>query len=97
MINLVEVFKKIEKENEDPDFSLVKKRFSKKEDLHALIRLDKLFPDDGFIIDSTDFDKVFISINMDKFKEVATEELIFELWNCGVNYDVEHDLLFLYC
>lgn len=68
-------------------FDRVANKLSKRHDLHAFIVLDKLFPDDYNIIECASHDEIYLSVNVEEFAEVATEELIIELVRCGVFFD----------
>lgn len=67
------------------------------DDLCAFILLDKLVPVKfGDIVCAAEHDEIWLSTDITKLAEVATEEDIKFLVGCGVRYSGEHNCLCMY-
>lgn len=85
MINLEKVFSELFESDEYLKFERIQNPLHRRRDIAAFILLDKLVPsgsDD--IIEAAGHDVVWLSINVEKLAEVATEEDILYLYRCGV-------------
>lgn len=85
MINLQEAFDKLFEADEYLKFDRIQNPLHRRRDIAAFLLLDKLVPDgDTDIIEAASHDVVWLSINVEKLAEVATEEDILYLYRCGV-------------
>lgn len=95
-MNIGELDHLFEKHNEQYlKFDLVEAKRSKRPDVHAFIVLDELMPPEGIqdLIGSATHDEFYLSLDVKKFAEVATEPLIIDLIRCGVRFDSYNDAL----
>jgi hypothetical protein len=67
-------------------------------DVHAFLLLEELAPGDGseHLIVSAEHDRIWLSTDLDKLEEVATEEQLRELHRCGVLFDKDQDSLAMF-
>jgi hypothetical protein len=93
MINVAKTFDKhfpeyLKFENIDPALCP-----SRRPDLCAFIRLDKMFPAEHYedIICGTNHDEIFLNVSVDSFKNVATDEDVLYLVRCGVRFVRDDD------
>lgn len=93
-MNLTEMFEKYE--NEYLHFERVENKLSPRPDVHALILLTGLFPDDQDMICNAQHDIFYLDINCERFAEIATDEIIRELSRCGVHYEEEDESLAMF-
>lgn len=85
MTNLKKVFDKLSEAGEYLKFDRIQNPLHRRRDIAAFLLLDKLVPDgDTDIIEGAMSDVVWLSVNVDKLAEVATEEDILYLYRCGV-------------
>jgi hypothetical protein len=83
--NLEEAFQKVSDAGEYLQFSKIEKPLHRRRDIAAFLLLDSLVPDENTdIIEGASHDVVWLSINVEKLAEVATEEDILYLYRCGV-------------
>lgn len=83
--------------NEFLEFDRVENKVSQCHDLHAFILFEKL----GVcrydeIVSAAEHDIIHLSVDTDKFAEVATPELILELSRCGIMYDDIEDVFTMF-
>lgn len=74
-------------------FDRVENKRSSRPDIHAFILLNEMFPGTRDMISAAEHDAIYLDIDVEKFKEKATDEQIIELTRCGVIYDSETDSL----
>ncbi|MCA2593986.1 MAG: hypothetical protein IM526_02345 [Microcystis sp. M38BS1] len=85
MINLQQAFQKVSDAGEFLQFSKIEKPLHRRRDIAAFLLLDKLVPDgDTDIVEGASHDVVWLSINVEKLAEVATEADILYLYRCGI-------------
>jgi len=88
------------------NFQAIENKLSNRTDLHALMYLDKLFPEypiqtshgDEFyhwIIASATLDEIQIALTPEQVESLTSEQVL-ELVRCGVRYDAEDSRLELY-
>jgi hypothetical protein len=67
-------------------------------DLHAFLMLEELAPGPAQedLISATEHGRIWLSTDVDKLQEVATEEQLRDLHRCGVLYDAEYDCLAMF-
>lgn len=65
-------------------------------DLHAFLMLDEIQPGKRDLISAAEHDEFYLSIEIDDFAEVVTDEQIRDLHRCGVRYDSECDCLCMF-
>jgi len=77
-------------------------------DLHAFIRLHELVQSaadadyearnkhKADIISGAEHDQIWLSVDIDRFREVMTDELVIELSRCGVFYDTDINCLSMF-
>lgn len=82
-MNLKERFDLFEDE-EYLKFERVEVKRSGRPDLHAFLLLDKLCPDTRDIISASEHDEFYLSIDIEKFEEIVTDDQIKELVRCGI-------------
>lgn len=95
---MIDVYELIEKyDDEYLKFDRVEYKPSNRPDLCAMILLDKLQPcsKSSDIIVGAEDETVFLSIDVDKLGEVATEDDIIYLCRCGVHLSNEALCLFV--
>lgn len=96
MIVLKDVFNKLSKTDEYSKFSRIENPLHPtKADIAAFLLLDKLIPDKSGIIGGATHELIWLSTDIDKLAEVATEEDILYLYRCGVRLG-EYDSLEMY-
>lgn len=66
---------------------------SKSPDLCAFLLLDRLAPSDRDIVSAANHDEIWLSTDIAKLAEVASEDDIVYLVRCGVRYDDEFECL----
>lgn len=71
-------------------------RFSKRDDLHAFILLDKIIPDGHTMISAAKHDEIYFDFDIEELAKVITKEQILDLVRCGVNYDSNNDCLYMF-
>ncbi len=90
-----DIFKSYD-ESDFLQFDKVENKRSSRRDLHALMLLDDLFGDDEVdIIESSDWDIVYLSITQDQI-ETLTPTIIQELVRCGVLYNEHAQALYMH-
>jgi len=72
-------------------FQSYNKRSSTKRDIDAFMLLEKLAPTKDNIIALADDRKIYLSTNFSKLEQVATENDIKELVECGVKISITQD------
>lgn len=77
-------------------FEEVNSKHSLRQDLHAFIALDRLFPNGKNIITASAHDVIYLNIDIEHFSDHVRDETILELVRCGVRYDAHHDCLAMY-
>lgn len=88
-MDLDEMFDKCE--DEYIKFDRVENKRSNRPDLHAFLLLDELMPGTRDMVSAAEHDEIYLDIDVDAFKAVATEEIVIELTRCGVRYDSGYD------
>lgn len=78
------------------DFDKVENPPSKRADLSAFIMLDRLVPDSGDIITSSEHDEFYLSIDCEALAKVVTLEIVRDLSRCGIRYDSSNDCLCMF-
>lgn len=68
-------------------FERITNKRSQRPDLHALLVIDGLCPGDRDIISAAEHDEFWLSVSVNDFAAVATEDLVIELTRCGLRYD----------
>ena len=64
-------------------------------DLCALLKLDKLAPNEGMKILSNEYDyKLYISVQLNKVLNIITEDDVIYLLRCGVLFCVEYEAFY---
>ena len=82
MIILKDVFNKLSKTTEFCEFNRIENPLHpRKADIAAFLLLDKLVPDKSYIIKGATHELIWLSTDIDKLAEVATEEDIFYLYH----------------
>lgn len=105
MIDIAATFEKFE--NEYLNFESIESPRHPCPDLGAFLLLAELAPDvisnsgpyngkQHDIVSAADHDEIWLSVDLGKFAEVATEENILELVRCGVRYDTENESLAMF-
>lgn len=69
---------------------------SKRADLSAFILLDQLQPHGGDIINASEHDEFFLSIDCEELGKVITLEQVRNLRRCGVMYSEDYDSLSMF-
>lgn len=84
---LIEKFDKIE--NEYLHFERVNPKRHSRPDLHAMLLLAELFPDEGDIIAGAEHDYVYFDVDLDDEENLLefTDKIIIELVRCGFGCD----------
>jgi hypothetical protein len=77
-------------------FDRIENKLSARPDLHAMIRLNELFPGDRRMVSCAAHDEIWFDIDGEKFAEIATPQLILELRRCGVRWDTSNDCLAMF-
>lgn len=78
-------------DNEVYNFDKIENKLDSKREIHAILLLDNLFPDDN-PFDSCDKDYLFLGLSINNIKKL-TDENILELSRCGIYLDLEYKLL----
>jgi hypothetical protein len=87
------IFYDLEDTEEYLQFHKIKNPLSKRPDMHALLMLDKMFPEEGDMIDWAGHEVIGISISPEELLEVATKEELLDLYRCGLSH-TENGLTF---
>lgn len=101
MINTAEIYHK-HSEDEFLAFKRVENKTSTRPDIHAFMLLDKLMGPyvEGSgcsdIVSAAEHDEIWLSVDIEKLNQVATEAQIIELIRCGVRYDSSNDALAMF-
>lgn len=69
------------------EFDRVPIKRSQRPDLHAMLVIDDLCPGDKDIISAAEHDEFWLSVSVEEFAAVATEDIVIELTRCGLRYD----------
>lgn len=77
------------------NFDKVENKRSNRADLHAFMLLDELFPGKKDMISAAEHDKIFLDIELEQIESLTKEQII-ELTRCGVMYDEDCELLWMY-
>jgi len=105
---MIEIRKLFELHNDEyGKFERVENKLSSRDDLHAFMLLDKLFPDIPHtnsygtvfypeIIAGVTHDQIWLSLKSEQI-ETLTSDQVLELVRCGVMYDEEEDCLSMFC
>ena len=93
-MTLGERFEKYAEEN--LDFDSIKQKFSQRDDVHALVLLDRLLPGNGELIGKTDYYGFYLDIEPEELNAIITDEQIKELLACGVSYFEDRDALYMF-
>lgn len=80
-----EIFQEFE--DEFIRFDRVENKLSSRPDIHAFILLNQLVPGNRNMVGCAEHDEIWLDIDVDKLKAVATKEQLRELHRCGVRYD----------
>lgn len=84
-------------EDEYLEFDRIKNKLSNRADMHALMLLDSLFPNDKHdMISAVEHDEIYLDISPKKLVKVATKEQIRDLIRCGVRYSDENESLVMF-
>ena len=94
--DLRKLFETYGETDESHKFERVAVKFSKRDDLHAFMLLDKIMPDGHTIVSAASHDEIFLDFKMDELAAVITQEQVLELVRCGVSYDSHHDCLYMF-
>ena len=76
-------------------FDSIPNKRSNREDLHALMLLDELFPGDMDMIAWAEYERIWLSIEW-RDLETLTDAQIKELVQCGVQYDGDKQSLYMF-
>lgn len=90
------LFQEYGETDEPHKFERVAVKFSKRDDLHAFILLDKIMPDGHTMVSAAAHDEIFLGFDMEELAAVITPEQVLELVRCGVSYDSHHDCLYMF-
>jgi len=82
---MIELFEKFE--SDQYKFEDVEHKMSQRPDIHALMMLDKLAPNNSCAIVSTDYDVVYLAFDPDIVSNNVTEDQVRDLVRCGVLFD----------
>lgn len=84
-------------ENEFLKFKRIDKteKLSTRPDLAAFILLEGLFPDDGGIISSADYDQIFLSVEWEDIQTITKAQWLY-LHRCGVRFDSDTESLCMF-
>lgn len=93
-MDIRETFKKYE--DDFLKFEEIAAPVSKRSDLCAFLILERLLPGEEDIIGASEHDEFFLSIDVEKLAEVATELEIRDLVRCGIRYDSQYDCLAMF-
>jgi hypothetical protein len=88
-MNLEEMFDKCE--DEYIKFDRVENKRSNRPDLHAFLLLDELMPGTRDMVSAAEHDEIYLDIDVEAFRSIATEQNVIELSRCGVRYDDDLD------
>lgn len=91
-------FKRIceEHESEFLRFRNVKNKRSNRSDLNAFILLDEILPQSDLdIVRGAEHDIIYVDGTPEQL-ELVDEELLLDLYRCGVRYDSEYDCLAMF-
>ena len=93
-LDLHEVFERL---NDDfLKFELIANPRCQRPDLNAFLLLNELVPSNEDIVASASHDIIYLSVDIEAFAQVVTEEQILELIRCGVMYDSSYDCLSMF-
>lgn len=78
------------------EFDLIEVKRSQRQDLHAFLMLDELFPNPGSdIVCSAAHDEIWLNVGGEKLNDLIDSQIL-ELTRCGVRYDSENDSLCMF-
>jgi len=77
-------------------FELVEPKRSSYRDLHAFLLLEELSPGGRYIISGTGHEIFWLNTDCARLYEQATRDQLIELIQCGVLYDCEEDVLYMF-
>lgn len=84
-------------ETDEPHkFDRIPVKFSKRDDLHAFILLDKIMPDGHTIISAAEHDEIYLDVDIEELAKIITKDQILELVRCGVSFDGYNDCLYMF-
>lgn len=83
-------------EDEFLKFERIEKKLSRRPDLHAFLLLDSLCPGDSDIVAAGEHDEIFLGVDAEALKAVATKEQLRDLHRCGVRFDKSTDSLVMF-
>jgi hypothetical protein len=78
-------------------FERVVNKKSTRPDLHAFLLLDELVPDSNRdILAGAEHDEVFLDVSIDELEGRITEEQVRDLLRCGVFYNDDDEVLYMF-
>ena len=72
-----------------------RKQVSERPDLYAFMLLNVLVPGSGDMVCSAEHDEIWLSVDAEKLKAVATPEQLRDLHRCGVRCDGDSLCMFV--
>ena len=94
--DLKEFFNEYGETDEPHKFDRIPVKFSKRDDLHAFILLDKIMPDGHTIISAAEHDEIYLDVDIEELAKIITKDQILELVRCGVSFDGYNDCLYMF-
>ncbi len=93
---MVELFR-LWDDDYDLDFNDVQGKHSKRADVHILVTLDKILPDDGGqdLISCHVNDMLYLNVEPEELAPLITEEQLKDLVRAGLGYDDVTDSVFI--
>jgi len=76
-------------------FCNVENKLSSRQDLHAFILLNNIFPDHRDMVCAASHDVIYLEPDSDQIEKL-TDEQILDLVRCGVMHDEENDSLTMF-
>ena len=77
-------------------FERIKNPLFNRPDLCAFVLLQKLVPGSGHMINGAEEDVIYLSVDIEKLAQVASDEDIIYLRRCGVGYNNKYNCLVMF-
>jgi len=92
-MDLQKVFEKFE--DEYVEFKKVENKLSERPDLHAFLLLDSILPSDRYIVDASEHDEIYLSVDCEELAKVITEDQVRDLVRAGIRFNGEYLAMFV--
>ena len=77
-------------------FEGIGNKYSQRKDLHAFILLDKIVPDNKYLISAAEHDAIYLDINIEDFISKVSKDQLMELLLFGIMYNSEYNCFIMF-